>query len=45
MRKQPEELYAERVKRFKDTIELKETDRVVVAPLFQFFLCSMPVIQ
>ena len=37
MRKQPEELYAERVKRFKDTIELKETDRVVVAPLFQFF--------
>lgn len=37
MKQRPEELYAERVKRFKDTVELKVPDRVMVAPLFQFF--------
>jgi len=37
MSKSPEELYKEREKRFNDAVELKEPDRVPLAPLTGFF--------
>ncbi|MDD4402549.1 MAG: uroporphyrinogen decarboxylase family protein [Desulfitobacteriaceae bacterium] len=37
MNKTPEEMYAERLKRVKDAVELKVPDRVPVVPFFQFF--------